>query len=409
MKRRHLFVLPLLAVTLVLSGCGLWTKLVNHGSNIQPPKPLAEFAPTLQVQKVWSTRVGDGAGRSGVRLQPALANGDLYLINTNGKIEALNAETGKRIWQQSTRTGDGIWPFKRKKPGPDAQYAGGPAVAGNLLVVGTLDGHVYAFDAATGKRLWSAEVDNEVISPPAIDAGNVYVRTNSGYVYAFDGSTGARKWLNDQGNVPLLSLRGNGPLLAAHGVVLFGSDDGKVVSLRSDTGGIQWQIPITRGLGRTDIQKLDDADDTLQLDGNTLYATAYHGDLVAIDAAQGQLLWNRPFSSYVGVGVASNELVGVDDHSLVWAFSKNGGGDLWKQDALEYHWLTAPSVQGNYAVVGGVQGYVHWLDLSNGKLAARVRLSRDAIRARPLVNGDMVYIEDVKGRVAAYRIAGAAK
>jgi outer membrane protein assembly factor BamB len=270
MKRRHLFVLPLLAATLVLSGCGLWAKLLNHGSNIQPPKPLAEFAPTLQVQKVWSTRIGDGAGRSGVRLQPALANGDLYLISTDGKIEALDAATGKRIWRQSTRTGQGIWPFKHKKPGPDARYAGGPTVSGNLLAVGTLDGHVYAFDATTGKRLWSAEVDNEVISPPAIDAGIVYVHTNSGYVYAFDANTGDRKWLNDQGTVPLLSLRGNGPLLAAHGVVMFGSDDGKVVSLRSDTGAVQWQIAITRGLGRTDLPKLNDAHDTLQLDGNTL-------------------------------------------------------------------------------------------------------------------------------------------
>jgi outer membrane protein assembly factor BamB len=193
-------------------------------------------------------------------------------------------------------------------------------------------------------------------------------------------------------------------VVAAPGVVFFGCDSGTVVSRRSDTGAVQWQIPITRGLGRTDIQKLNDADDTLQVDGNTLYATAYHGELVAIDAAQGQLLWNRPFSSYVGVGVAGNELVGVDDDSLVWAFSKDGGGDLWKQDALQYHWLTAPAVQDKYAVVGGVEGYVHWLDLSNGKLAARVRLSKDAIRARPVVNGDMVYVEDVKGRVAAYRI-----
>ncbi len=37
-----------------------------------------------------------------------------------------------------------------------------------------------------------------------------------------------------------------------------------------------------------------------------------------------------------------------------------------------------------------------------------VRLSRDAIRARPIVNGDTVYVEDVKGHVAAYRISGRA-
>lgn len=407
MKQRHLLLLPLLVAVLALSGCGLWSKLFNRGGNIQPPKPLVEFTPTVQVQELWSTSIGDGAGRSGVRLQPAYANGKLYLISTDGKLEALDAATGNTVWEQSTSTRSGIWPFRHDKPGTDARYAGGPTVSGNLLVVGTLDGHVYAYDASSGKQLWSAEVDNEVISPPAIDAGTVYARTNSGNVYAFDASTGQRKWVYDQANVPLLSLRGNGPLLAAHGVVMFGSDDGHVVSLRGDTGAVQWTLPITKGTGRTDIQKLNDADDTLQLDGSTLYATAYHGELSAVDAAQGQMLWNRPFSSYVGVGVADNELVGVDDNSLVWAFSKTGGGDMWKQAALEYHWLTAPAIQSSYAVLGGVEGYVHWLDLSDGKLAARVRLSKDAIRARPVVNGDTVYVEDVKGHIAAYRIGTA--
>ncbi|MBU6415943.1 MAG: outer membrane protein assembly factor BamB [Xanthomonadaceae bacterium] len=406
MKRRHLLLLPLLVAVLALSGCGLWNKIFNRGGNLQPPKPLVEFTPTVQVQKIWSTRIGDGAGRSGVRLQPAFADGKLYLISTDGKLEALDAATGKTLWKQSTRVGGGIWPFKHKKPGPDARFAGGPTVSGNLLVVGTLDGHVYAMDATTGKQLWSAEVDNEVISPPAIDGGVVYARTNSGNVYAFDANSGERKWVYDQGNVPLLSLRGNGPLLAVHGVVMFGTDDGNVMSLRSDTGAIQWKLPITKGLGRTDIQKLNDADDSLQLDGNILYATAYHGELAAIDAQQGQLAWTRAFSSYVGVGVADKELVGTDGESLVWAFSKDGGGDMWKQDALQYHWLTAPAIQDKYAVVGGVEGYVHWLDLSDGKLAARVRLSKDAIRARPVVNGDTVYVEDVQGHVAAYRISG---
>jgi outer membrane protein assembly factor BamB len=405
MKRRHLFLLPLLVAALALSGCGLWNKLIHHGSNLQPPKPVAEITPTVNVHKLWSTRISDGAGRSGVRLRPAYADGKLYVVSTNGRIEALDAKTGKVLWRHSTSTGDGIWPFRRKKPGPDARYAGGPAVSGNLLVVGTLDGHVYAYDASTGKRLWSAEVDDEVISRPAIDAGVVYVRTNSGNVYAFNADTGDSEWLYDQANIPLLSLRGNGPLLAAHGVVLFGSDDGDVVSLRSDTGSLQWKLPITKGLGRTAIQKLRDADDQLQLDGTTLYATAYHGELAAINAARGQIIWNRPFSSYVGIGVADNTLVGVNAHSVVWAFATDGGGDLWKQNALEYHWLTAPAIQGQYAVVGGINGYLNWLDVSDGKLAARVRMSKDAIRARPVVAGDTVYVEDVKGHLAAYHIS----
>lgn len=408
MNRRHLVLLLLLvAATVVLSGCGMFSKIFRHNSDIHTPTPLTAFTATLPVHEVWSTRIGKGAGRSGVRLHPAYADGKLFLISTDGKLKALDAATGKTIWQHSTRLGRGVWPFRHKKAGPDAYYAGGPSVSGDLLVVGTLDGHVLAFDAASGAPRWTATVDSEVISPPAIDGGAVFVRTNSGYVYAFDAASGERKWLNDQANVPPLSLRGNGALLAAHGIVLYGSDDGQVVSLRGDSGSIQWKLPLTSGIGRTDIQKLDDADDALQLEGSTVFATAYHGKLAAIDAAQGQQLWERPFSSYVGVGVAPDELVGVDEDSTLWAFSKTSGGDLWKQDALKYHWLTAPAIQGHYAVVGGVDGYVHWIDLADGKLAARVRVSRHAIRARPLVVGDTVYVEDVKGHVVAYRTGAA--
>lgn len=402
MKSRHFFAVSLLALLVALTGCGPIKRMFASKDNLQPPRELTEFTPSVQVQEVWKTGIGDGSGRSGIRLRPAYADGKLYVASVDGKLAALDAATGKTLWQKDTRTQG--WMGLGHKRYPDAFYAGGPAVSGDLLVVGTLDGHVFGADAATGTQRWTAQVSDEVVSPPVIDGGVVYVRTNDARIYALDAATGTRKWVNDQGDVPLLTLRGNGPLLVAHGVVFYGSDDGKIVSLRSDTGSAQWQQAITKGEGRSDIDKLNDADDSLQLDGDTLYGTAYHGELVSINAPDGKINWNRPFSSYVGVGVAGQQLVGVDENSVVWAFDTSAGSDMWKQDGLEYRWLTAPAIQGNYAVVGDLEGYVHWLSLADGKFAARVRLSKDAIRARPLVVGDMLYVEDEAGKVGAYRL-----
>ena len=59
---------------------------------------------------------------------------------------------------------------------------------------------------------------------------------------------------------------------------------------------------------------------------------------------------------------------------------------------------------GKHVVVGDLKGYIHWLQLSDGKLAARERLSHDAIRAQPLVVGNMVYVEDIDGHIGAYRL-----
>jgi len=397
MKRVWLVALTSLVV---LAGCHSFKK-----ENVQPPTPLAkDFKPTVQVTKVWTTSVGDGAGDSGVRLRPAFADGTLYACSTDGKLAAIDATSGKTLWTKSSRT-QGWFGWGDKKRA-DALYAGGPMVSGDLLVVGTLDGHVYGINAKDGSPRWEAVVNSEVISSPVISGNLVIARTQDGRLYGFDSATGERRWVYDQDNVPLLSLRGNGPLLVANGVVFYGNDAGKLVALRLDNGEKLWEQVLASGEGRTEIDRLADADGSIQLSGSTLYGAAYHGNLAAIDGPSGRPLWGRPFSTFTSLDVTDNAIYGVNDESQVWAFDKSGGSDMWKNDALKYRWLTGPAVLGDYVVVGDTEGYVHFLQTGDGALAARERLSKKAIRAQPLVVGDIVYVEDVKGRIGAYRLGG---
>ena len=389
----------LLVSLVALAGCHSFKK-----ENIEPPTPLAkDFKPTVQVTRIWRSRVGDGAGTSGVRLRPTVVDGVLYADSTDGKLAAFDAASGKTLWSKSSRTHGWFgWGDKKRK---EAMYAGGPAVAGDLLAVGTLDGHVYGVNAKDGAPRWEAELDSEVLASPAIVGDLVVARTEDGRVYGLDAATGKRRWVYDQGNVPLLSLRGNGGLLAANGVVFFGSDDGKLIALRLDNGNKLWEQKLASGEGRTDIEKLNDADGAILLDGSTLYGAAYHGNLSAIDGPSGRPLWAHPFSTYVSLAAAGNALYAVNSDSQVWSFDKATGTDIWKNDALKYRWLTGPAVQGDYVVVADMEGYVHWLQTGNGALAARERLSKKAIRAQPLVVGDTVYVEDVKGHIGAYRLS----
>jgi outer membrane protein assembly factor BamB len=382
-----------------LAGCHSFKK-----DNVQPPTPLAkDFKPTVQVTKVWSTRIGSGAGTSGVRLRPAIEGGVLYADSSDGKLAAIDAVSGKTLWSKSSSTHGWFgWGDKKRK---DAMYAGGPAVGGDLLAVGTLDGHVYAVNAKDGSPRWEAELASEVLASPIVVGDFVVVRTEDGRIYGLDAATGNRRWAYDQDNVPLLSLRGYGGMLAVNGVVFYGSDDGKLIALRLDNGTKLWEQKLASGGGRTEIDKLNDADGDILLDGSTLFGAAYHGNLVAVDGPSGRPLWTHALSTFVSLGASGNAIYGVNDDSQVWAFDKNGGADIWKNDALKYRWLSGPAVLGNYVVVGDGEGYVHWLQSGDGALAARERLSKKAIRAQPLVAGDTVYVEDVKGHIGAYRIS----
>jgi outer membrane protein assembly factor BamB len=285
------------------------------------------------------------------------------------------------------------------------RWAGGPAVDGNLLVAGTLEGGVQAFDAGSGAERWHAEVSTEVVAPPAIADGVVVVRTNDGRLYGFDANDGSRKWIYDRATVPALSLRGNGAPHIADGVVYAGEDNGKVVALRLPDGGLLWEQTLSPGEGRTEIERLQDADGGLAVDNGVVYASAYRGLVAALIAQSGRPLWTHNLSSYTGVSLAPTQIYVVDADSVVWALDLRTGSSDWKQDALKYRWLSGASAMGDYVVAGDLDGYVHWLGASDGKLAARVRLSKHPIQAAPVVVGDTVYVEDIDGRIGAYRIA----
>jgi outer membrane protein assembly factor BamB len=383
----------------VLAGCHSFKK-----ENVEPPTPLdKKFEPTVKVQRLWKSSIGDGAAESGVRMRPVVADGVLYAASTDGKITAFEAATGKKVWSKSTRQHGWFgWGDAKRE---DARFSGGPGVSGDLVAIGTLDGHLYGINAKDGERRWSTELSSEVITAPVIVGGMVVVRCNDGRVYGIDSTNGERRWVYDQSQVPLLSLRGNGRLLVANGVVFLGSDAGKLIAVRLDNGEKLWEQTLATGEGRTEIDRLNDADGALVLDGSTIYGAAFHGQLTAIDGPSGRPLWNHAFSTFTSLDVHDASLFGVDDQSQVFAFDKSGGASIWKQDGLKYRWLTGPAALGNTIVVGDLDGHIHWLSDTDGKIVARERLSKKAIRAQPLVVGDTVYVEDVEGHIGAYRIA----
>ena len=395
---RQTVTLAVVALALTLGGC-TWLKNLGKKDNVEPPTPLAEFTPTTQIDRLWTEGVGNGAGTSGARLTPGDADGRLYAAGIDGSIEALDAVSGRTVWKRHLGERNG-WLWRR---GPNAlRWTGGPTVQGDLLVAGGLDGQLYAFSTQDGADRWHTQLTSEVIAAPAIADGIVVVRTNDGHLVGLNAADGSHKWIFDQA-VPPLSLRGNSPPLVAHGTVYNGFDNGKVIAVRLDDGNEQWVQSLSTGEGRTEVERLADVDGHLVTDGGTLYAAGYRGQVAALALDSGRPLWQRDLSSYVGVAVGGSTVVVVDADGNVWAFDRETGVNLWKQDQLKFRWLSAPAIQGKYVAVGDSEGYVHWLSLDEGKFAARERLGKKPIEGAPLVVNDILYVEDVNGRIGAYR------
>ena len=337
----------------------------------EAPAELVDFEPAIDVRRNWKTSVGSGVDRAGRQLKPVYATGTVFGADYKGRLAAIASETGDVRWQVKT----------------DLSFSGGPAVDGDLLVIGTMDGEVLAFDAGSGAERWRSRVSSEVLARPAIADGQVFVRSIDGRVFAFDAGDGERNWVYDH-EVPLLTLRGNADPIARGGALFVGYDGGQVVALRQTDGGVLWEQTVVSPEGRTELERLADVDGQMVLVASDLIVPTYKSRLASLAASSGQLLWFEDIASATGVSVDRTNLAISDTDGTLWLLDRRNGSTLWQHDQLARRGLTRPTFYRDLIVVGDREGYLHWYRVDDGRLVARTDLGGGGFAAAPVTIGN---------------------
>jgi outer membrane protein assembly factor BamB len=369
------------ALLVVLGACA------GRKDTSEPPAELQSFEATLDVDKLWSGKVGGKSERLRLGLRPATDGARIYAGSYDGQVVSFDAETGAKVW--SVKTGLAL--------------TAGPGFGEGLLAFGTADGELLILDAATGAERLRQPTGSEVLAPPAIGSGVVAVRTVDGRLRGFSAVNGATLWTVEQ-SLPTLTLRGNTAPRVAGTLVISGFNNGRVGAYEIASGDPAWEVAIANPTGRSELERLVDVSAGLQVVGNDVYVVGYHGRAVGIDLETGLVLWQQELSSYAGLGADFNAIYVTNDFDAVVALDRATGTQVWRQEALRLRDVTAPTRYANTLVVGDYEGYLHWLSPDDGSLLARQRAAGQRISAAPLVVGQNVYVQGDDGTVAAYTL-----
>lgn len=382
-------------LAMALSGCstmkGWFEGKDSAAKKAAEPAELVDFQETVQPRKAWSANLGKGEGKIGARQTPAIADGRVFAAATDGGVVALDLQSGNEIWRFKTDKKEGL------------RLSGGPGVGEGLVVVGGLGGEVIALDAASGGERWRAEVSSEVIVAPLVALGHVFVRSNDGRITAFEASSGERRWFAEH-ELPTLTVRGNAPLTYAPGVLFSGNDDGTLTAVGAQDGRVLWQQTVGLPEGRSELDRMADVDSAPLIDGVMLFASSFKNRTIAIDGPSGRPMWQSEHGGIGGMAVAPYGVLVSTPAGSVYLLDRNSGAALWSQPALARRSLTGPAVQGDYAVVGDYDGYLHWMRVSDGELAGRVRAGRKPIKGQPISADGILLVQTIDGELTAFRL-----
>lgn len=375
---------PIAVLLLSLSACGLWSR-----DTTEPPAPLPEFTSVGTPNTLWSRSIGRGGDRFLWQMQPGVTEDLVIAADIRGRVAALERNSGAQRWETRLR---------------DVQVASGMGVGDGVAVLGTLGGLAIALNLESGDEIWRTRLSSEVVALSPVTGGQVVARTNDGRLHALDAASGTTRWTVLR-TTPALSLRGAQVPQMLPGRVLASFDTGRLMMLGAARGNVLWEATIGVPSGRSELERLIDADGHIPVYRGAGFAATYQGRLVAVALDSGEPIWARDFSSYQGgdIDTQAEVLVMTAADSHVWGLDPRNGGDLWQQSGLRLRGVTAPVAVGNQAVVGDFQGYLHWLSLDDGRIIARTRAGSGAIVSRPVLRDDVLYVVSGNGRVSAIR------
>ncbi|HKG36909.1 MAG TPA: PQQ-binding-like beta-propeller repeat protein [Solirubrobacterales bacterium] len=219
-------------------------------------------------KKVWERDIAELNASS-----PAYSRGRLFIVNLEpGQIISLDAKSGKTIW-------------KRSLPG---RSESSPVVVGNKVFFGCECGELLALDAKNGKTKWSTQLGGEIKAAPAYRHGTLYVGDYSGTMSAVKARNGEIRWQSD--GLGLSFGRAGGfysTPAVAFGRVYNGNKDSRVYSFDAETGEVAWTY--STGSYVYSGGAVADTENT----SPTVYIGSYDGNVYALDARTGDLRWSQ--------------------------------------------------------------------------------------------------------------------
>ncbi|GAB4451436.1 MAG: PQQ-binding-like beta-propeller repeat protein [Armatimonadaceae bacterium] len=112
---------------------------------------------------------------------PTVASGRVFVSSNDGMLHAMEAETGKVLWEV---------------PGPSLGYSSPLYIAGRLFNGSlTPEGKVFSFDALTGETIWEQKTGSVIYDSSCVfSSGRVFIGSVNGVFSAMDASDGQLLW-----------------------------------------------------------------------------------------------------------------------------------------------------------------------------------------------------------------------
>ncbi len=359
-------------------------------------------AATRGINRGWSTSLGAGEdGRLVLAAQPVVADGHVFAMDARGVISAFDAGNGARLWRTDTK------PKKNRS----SNVGGGLTFADGVVYVVDGVAESLALDAATGAIKWRTGVGTPGRSAPTVADGRMFFGTIDERLFALDTASGKQLWVYQASASETIVFGQPAPCVYG-GTVLAGFGSGDIVALRAESGDILWSDTLGSTGGRNSILDFSSIHGLPVIADGTAYVISVGRVLTAIDLRSGRRLWERAVGGKDDLVVIGNWLFMLSQDQQLACIDRTNGHVRWVTTLPRFRkpkpgkgpivWAGPLLLNGKLACVSDFpkQGLI-LVDALTGETGDTIALPRAAAMPPIAADGKMLLITD-DGMLASY-------
>ncbi|MFT4794277.1 MAG: outer membrane protein assembly factor BamB [Paracoccaceae bacterium] len=332
---------------------------------------------------------------------PVASDGRIYVRDGASGVRAFDAASGRLVWTADL-TLDG--------EDDEVGYGGGLALGGGALFATTGFGEVLALDPASGAIRWRARGDAPYRSAPVATQGQVVAVSAINGVIGFDAADGTVAW-RSEGQSTRYGNLGRGSPAAAPGAALIPFGSGELSVIRIPSGVRVWSVNLGVSAGGEGLAAFSDLTSGPVLAGTIIVAGTASGQLAGIDGRNGGQIWKRSFGSLSPVWVAGDSVYVVTTEPRLLRLDASTGRTMWARTLDGFEDMEDRDGQITWAgpVLAGGRA---WITSSDGRLLAFDGVSgepRDVLEmpggsvTGPIAYDGTIYVQTDDGQLLAYR------
>ena len=315
-----------------------------------------------EIRILWKKDIGSGAANGFAQLIPAYTEHGLSVANRGGEIFMFDLQSGAAIWKQ-------------KLPFPVNSAVG---ESSGIIAVGHDQGEVTALNAEDGQVLWTVSIKRQISAVPAVGIGRVVIRTSDGLVIGLDSQNGNVVWQFDY-EISGLVIRGDSAPTISGNSMLVGLSNGKLVANNVITGRNFWETDISLSTGQNEIERIKDADTPPIIQGTLVYSASYQGNVMALQLENAEAVWKTNLSTRMPMSLDQGVLYLTAELGDVVAVNAADGSIIWSQDIFRGHGVSPPVVIKDRVLIGDAKGRLHTLERDTGMLVETRKVASGSI------------------------------